>query len=449
MAPSRKTDQTTLDIAESMREVVRQRILVDEHTGAPPLWHDLPAELQRGIEKELRSLAKQRGVDFLGKGGLRRKAQKYVQTLHERGRKVTKGKADPDYQQIIDSRREKRKFVEVDFTERPRKMSKADTAAPSMSAPSPQLQVHPAAPSSAARSPQPQLQTAPVCSPSPSAHENLFPDCPSPHFFEGDPSSPAPSPAAVRRRLVIGQSPARPAAPVSHSSGCAPQYSMSAIKELIEALPEVTFSASDTSCKFELGMVVRYHELGWAQNDLYESEHLLSYTVTVKEDWSQVIDVQDKIATMALQPSEKKSCLLRRILEGVNRAHREKEEAKWLTPEEVLVFDSFFLKRVAEEFGIAEKSSTRRVHAPMEEILRFARVARRQLSVDDLFSYRYWLLPFCDRLHWSLLILVNEKGLVHGSSPRFGCIESGSERGRSETASFLSSRLRPCPAPKL
>jgi hypothetical protein len=64
---------------------------------------------------------------------------------------------------------------------------------------------------------------------------------------------------------------------------------------------------------------------------------------------------------------------------------------------EVLVLDSFFLKRVAEEFGIAEKKSIRQKPAPIEEILRFARVAKRQLSVDDLFSHRYWLLPFCDR----------------------------------------------------
>lgn len=33
----------------------------------------------------------------------------------------------------------------------------------------------------------------------------------------------------------------------------------------------------------------------------------------------------------------------------------------------------------------------------MEEILRFAQVARKKLSVDDLFSYQYFVLPFCDR----------------------------------------------------
>jgi hypothetical protein len=129
-------DQSTLETAESMREVVRESSVVDEQTGASPLWHDLPAETQKGIEKALRSLAKQRGVEFLSKGGRRRQAQKYVQTLHERGRKVIRGELDPDYLQINGARR-KRQFVKVDFTVLSRKVSKADTAAPVMPAPSP------------------------------------------------------------------------------------------------------------------------------------------------------------------------------------------------------------------------------------------------------------------------------------------------------------------------
>jgi hypothetical protein len=217
-------DQSTLETAESMREVVRESIVVDEQTGAPPLWHDLPAETQKGIEKALRSLAKQRGVEFLGKGGLRRKAQKYVQTLHERGRKVIRGELDPDYLQINGARR-KRHFVEVDFTVLPRKVSKADTAAPVMPAPSPELLLPPA-PSSAALSPQSQLRVAPVSGPSTPAHKNLFPDCPSPRFSGGDPSSPAPSPAFENRQHVVGQSPAPSASPAPLSPGCAPPYSM-------------------------------------------------------------------------------------------------------------------------------------------------------------------------------------------------------------------------------
>lgn len=67
------------------------------------------------------------------------------------------------------------------------------------------------------------------------------------------------------------------------------------------------------------------------------------------------------------------------------------------TSADVLVLDSFFLKKVAEEFTVAQQKNVRRLPAPMDEILRFAQVARKKLSVDDLFSYQYFLLPFCDR----------------------------------------------------
>lgn len=119
MASKRKTEQSKLDVAGKMREIVRQNVVVDERTGAPPLWTDLPALSQKSIERGLRILAK---GNEAGYGELRRKAQKYTQTLHERGRKVHKSELDPDHLQIAIART-KRKYVEVDFTERPRKLA--------------------------------------------------------------------------------------------------------------------------------------------------------------------------------------------------------------------------------------------------------------------------------------------------------------------------------------
>jgi hypothetical protein len=61
----------------------------------------------------------------------------------------------------------------------------------------------------------------------------------------------------------------------------------------VEIHPEVTFEALDTGCQFKLDMLMRFHNLGaGGQNDLYELESLVTCTVTVEEDWSQVIDVQ-------------------------------------------------------------------------------------------------------------------------------------------------------------
>jgi hypothetical protein len=116
MAPAKKTERSKLDIAEEMRQVVRMNIVVDEATGVSPLWSALPLSSQYEISEAVRSLAMQKQVDY---ADLRRKAQKYTQTLNERGRKVVKGELEPDLLQIAIACK-KGKFVTVDYLERPR-----------------------------------------------------------------------------------------------------------------------------------------------------------------------------------------------------------------------------------------------------------------------------------------------------------------------------------------
>lgn len=71
----------------------------------------------------------------------------------------------------------------------------------------------------------------------------------------------------------------------------------STIKELVEAVPEVTFTASDTPCTFTLGMVIRFHRLGGTPrlSDMEEEEQLTSCSVTMQEDWSKVAAVQVRL----------------------------------------------------------------------------------------------------------------------------------------------------------
>jgi hypothetical protein len=60
---------------------------------------------------------------------LRRKAQKFIQSLHERGRQVAKGVLGPDLMQIAIARK-RNNLVEVAFKERPRKLLKGVASDP-------------------------------------------------------------------------------------------------------------------------------------------------------------------------------------------------------------------------------------------------------------------------------------------------------------------------------
>lgn len=66
-----------------------------------------------------------------------------------------------------------------------------------------------------------------------------------------------------------------------------------AVKALVESLPEVTFTCSDSEHQFTLGIMIRFHRLGGDKmSDLEEEQYLVPCVVTMEKDWSQVIDVQ-------------------------------------------------------------------------------------------------------------------------------------------------------------
>jgi hypothetical protein len=119
-------------IAKKLREIDRMHVVADRNTGAPPLWSDLPVDIAKGIEHDVNLLSKKELVDY---DKLRRKAQKYTQTLNERGRKVSKGAClDPDLLQIA-SARKNRKLVDVPIKERPRKIARDPASADGTAAP--------------------------------------------------------------------------------------------------------------------------------------------------------------------------------------------------------------------------------------------------------------------------------------------------------------------------
>lgn len=66
-----------------------------------------------------------------------------------------------------------------------------------------------------------------------------------------------------------------------------------AVKEAVEALPEVTFTSSESDCQFTLSFVARCLRLGaHKMSDLEEEQHLVPCIITMQEDWSQVINVE-------------------------------------------------------------------------------------------------------------------------------------------------------------
>jgi hypothetical protein len=117
MAAAEKSE-TWERVKESIRTVVRKHVVADNKTGGPPLWSHLPKDIVTAILNDLKRISIEESMDMKK---LTRKAQKYTQTLNERGRKVLKGGLLPDLLQIAVARKKGKLVDVVQVSQKPRK----------------------------------------------------------------------------------------------------------------------------------------------------------------------------------------------------------------------------------------------------------------------------------------------------------------------------------------